>query len=422
VSELQSNHLTRTDLFKHRNMTTPTYEIADFQELQSYIEYPIKEFVDLINYVVEDETQNELCDFYIVMNHLRNVNKPIFDYVFNFFVNTENNTFSLYIFLKFLLLDEEEQTQFVSKYFTQNQLLIDIHNRDIRDLPIQEIVKSIFELVEDDYLNNFLDYQDNYLQYRPLNIKNLKNINKANINYMDKQFIKRFVLNIRIIIRCKFVYKLIYFISDCLKTQVLEEGETSISPFEDYIRRFENNIDDFMFLFNYYHIVPQIYNKVDNVENLRKYYFKKIPNDRYLYYSNPVLDKAQIKVYIKKLFYKIITPNDDNMEYCLNSFIERNPKDLLRNLLLVEYKYDINVDNYRLAPVASLNKSISDILHKRYKGYFKSVLYRSLVLISDVHTNLAEIVKMSEDKNIMEFEQFLEKIFKTYHFERHFKY
>jgi hypothetical protein len=398
-------------------MTTPTYEIADFQELQSYIEYPIKEFVDLLNYVVEDETQNELCDFYIVMNHLRNVNKPIFDYVFNFFLNSENNTFSLYIFLKFLLLDEEEQTQFVNKYFTQNKLLIDLHNRNIRELPVQDFLKEVFEFAEDDYLNNFLDYQDNYLQYRPLNIKNLKNIDKANINYMDKQFIKRFVLNIRIIIRCKVVHKLIYLISSKNKTQTLKEGETSITTYEDYIRRFENNIDDFMEL--YYYFMGNL-KLIYSTEHQRvRQWIQQFSKDILLVKKEDKYDK------IIEVLYKIIDIDYScyTSNITFNGYLEISPY-FMNNFLLIKYDYNCNThDDYKLFSTIQFNKTHSDILHKRYKGYFKSVLYRSLVLISDVHTNLAEIVKMREqDKNIMEFEQFLEKIFKTYHFERHFKY
>jgi len=397
-------------------MTTPTYEIADFQELKDYIEYPIKEFVDLINYVVDDEAQDELCDFYIVMNHLRNVNKPVFDYVFNFFVNTENNTLSLYIFLKFLLLDEEEQTQFVSKYFTQNQLLIDLHNRNIRELPVQDFLKEVFEFAEDDYLNNFLDYQDNYLQYRPLNIKNIKKINNANINYMDKQFIKRFVLNIRIIIRCKVVHKLIYLISSKNKTQTLREGETSITTYEDYIRRFENNIDDFMELYHYFMGNLKL---IYSTEHQRvRQWIQQFSKDILLVKKEDKYDR------VKEVLYKIIDIDYScyTSNITFNGYLEISPY-FINNFLLIKYDYNCNTqDDYKLFSTIQFNKIHSDILHKRYKGYFKSVLYSSLVLISDVHINLAEIVKMSEDKNIMEFEQFLEKIFETYHFERHFKY
>jgi len=393
-------------------MSNQYYEVADFDDLKPVIKHPIKDFVSNLNYLVDDETILQTCDFYVVMLQVHKINSSLVDILNEYMGPTENNTYGVYLYLKFLLLEPEEQIFIVNRFFDKLKFV----SKNIEQ-PIEEVLRIMFDFVEDEHLNEFLNTKDLYLNYRPLNTSKIENIINSNINYFTKDFIDLFILNIRQILRYKFIVKFIYFISDCTKTQVLEEGETSISPFEDFQRRFFKNLYSHMFIFNYFHIVPQIYNKVDTVENLRKYYFKEIPNDRYLYYSNPVLDKAQIKVYIKKLFYKIITPNDDNMEYCLNSFIERNPKDLLRNLLLVEYKYDINVDNYRLAPVASLNKSISDILLKRFKKCRMSKLFKSLKIIDDVKKSL---VISQKDQQVIEFDKYLDKVLKSYHYDSTF--
>lgn len=402
-------------------MTSPTYEIADFQELESVIRYPMKDFVDILNYVVDDEAQDELCDFYIVMKHLRKVNKTIFDYILNFFTNNENNTLCLYIFLKFLLLDEVEQIEFVNKYFHQNNLLIELHKKN---LPIKDILKDVFEFVEDDYLNNFLDYRDNYSQYRPLNIKNLKNIDKANINYMNKKFIKRFVLNIRIILRCNFVYKLIYLISDMNKTQTLKEGESSITTYEDFIRRFEYNIDEFaiMYYYNYSHRYTMRVNSA--VKQRIKEWIQQISGEVLLLNTEEKYDK------IRNILYKMI--DIDNSNYtsiqAFNGFHEICPY-FIDNFLLIKYDYNLNTqDDYKLFSTITYNKIHSDILHKRYRMYFKSVLYRSLVLISDVYKslythNIRRSTEINEyDRKVLDFEEYLEKILKTYHFERNFSY
>jgi len=397
-------------------MTTQYYEVADFEHLKPVIKHPMKDFVNNLNHLVEDETISQNCDFYIVMRYIHRINSSLVVILNEYMGQTENNTYGVYLYLKFLLLEPEEQTLILDKYFDKIKFV----HKNIEQ-PIDEVLRIMFDFVEDERLNDFLNTKDMYLNYSPLNISKIENISKSDIVYFTKDFIDFFILNIRQILRYKFIVKLIYFISDCNKTQVLKEGETSIPTFEDFQRRFFKNFYSYMFIYNYYHITHQIYNKVDTIENLRKYYFKEIPNYRYLYYSNPVLDETQIKVYIRKLFYEMITPHS-NMEYCLNSFIEENPKNLLRNLLLVEYKYEINTDNYKLLPIANLNKSISDTLLKRFKKYRMSKLYKSLKIIDDikmyVKKSLLEITE--KEHKVIEFDKYLDNVLEIYHYDRTF--
>jgi hypothetical protein len=389
------------------------YTIEDFKEFEGVLKCSINEFVEILNYLVEDETQNEICDFMIIMKYLKQLDPITYKCLINYMDDYGNNTLGVYIYLKFLLLNDEKKTEFVDKYFCKFRIIENINE------PMEKFLITMFQIVEDEYLNDFYDYKDNYLQYRKLDIKNIENIGQTKIKYIDSSFIKTFLSYVRIFISSTFIVRFIYLISKD-KLQYLKQGETSITTLEDFLRRFEYNRDTFMLLINYY---KDIYNISDKIKLNFKIKLDKTPVNKIYPYDKVLTEKERVS-YIKKFIYEIIcgVKTYVTIKHCFDSFIERY-NDTFIKFLIVKYDYDIEKDEYKLIKYIGYNKFHSDWLHKKFKMYINEKLYKSLIFINDVRSSLPinvekETEKTKSDEMVIELYDYLEKLLKTYYYDR----
>jgi hypothetical protein len=395
---------------------TEYYNISDFEKFKDIIKYPsLESFVSNLNYVIEENRINDVCDYMIVMKEVFKLQNKLYHILRCNMNMYNNNTLGVYTYLKFILLDITEQRAFIDKYFNKCFLISKMLENSVE---IEEILKITFELVEDDYLNDFIDYKDNYSEYRKLNINNLDRINNINIDYVENEFIIEFITNIRIISNCKFLVNLIYYISDINNTKIVKKDEISITTLENFMRRFNYNKDIYMILYNFinnYNNILVIYKN----EQFLKDHISKIPYNR-LYNNENILNEKSKNHYIKILINSILNYRiiNDNIYSDCRIFIFNIS--MICEFLSLKYNYDKFKDEYKICSTMDFNKRNSDILYIRYYNYFESKLYKSLELLF----NVIRILTMEKVKNqdIIELHDYLKHILEIYNYDKFFNY
>lgn len=315
----------------------------DTQDFKDYIDFfnenklSIDKFTDSLNYVIEEK--ENVCDYHIVMSCVKDVNKESFHKIRFIY----NNKLSVYYYLKFLLLDESEKLQIlkVFKLFVFDDLSYAMEN--------------LYMICEDDTLNNFMDYKDNYRNYQPLNIQKLVNIKDAHCNqYLHSIFIDKFILVVHNYYKAKFLYHLIYFIS----TQDNFDESNFLKDYES------NSLKDFICRFI-------------SCKNI----FKEMCH--YLNFFS--MRSFLIDFFSSETNYKTI--------------------DLLKEFLHSKFKKEFRLDNH--LDYIELN---SKILLDRYRSYYFSKLKYSFDYLLYVFSKL----KNCQEKIFSELFLYLEKILKNH--------
>jgi len=420
-----------------KTTTTQYYEIADFEMYQSIFDEttPIEKFVDSINYICNEtdgDKNLEVCEFMKIMKQIETDNRDLSTNLKSLMnKEDENNTYSVYIYLKFLLLSNEEKGKFI-RYIDRLEYIEECMS-DITLViePMENLLKMMFEINDDDYFNNFLDYKDNYGNYRRLDFTTISydNITNAQQEYMELDFIIKFVFSIRIFFCLKFLIQLIYLISYKNQTKILKEGETSISSIEDFIRRFEYNIDTFIILYNF-NVFMYKPNTID-LSNLKQF-LSNIPCDKIV--VNCVknefedCDQREKMTFIRFRLFAMYISYSYKTEWSI--FNTSNEIDDTSIVLFLKTKYgdDICIDDdiNRIRRYINYNKIHSEVLYKRYTEYFESKIYQSLNTLSPIMRKLSDVCNV-ELPNITDIDReelfsFIGKIYETFHYSKFFRY
>lgn len=411
------------------------YDTSDFEIYRPYFDedLSIETFVESLNYV-SDETNGdktlEVCEFMKLMMQIKEVNQKLFELLINLMISKENNTYSVYIYLKFLLSSIEDK----QKFLTYIDKLEDINQNfeyqceadKWSHKPLDVVIKMLFEIYDDAYFTDFIDYKDTFGQYRQLNISQYSNIQNCNPDYLNPKFIEIFLSGIRLFLRIRYVVQLIYLISDKNQTKILNEGETSISSIEDFIRRFEKNIDTLTIFYNYCWL------KKDTDIDLKQL-VAQIPCNqvikRKFTTEYKVSNMNEILLYIRyRLFADFLLKHCRNFNsdfYRHDSWDEMYPRQI-EEFLLAKYDYDSKEDSYNIFRNLHYNKTHSDLLLEKYNGYFKSKLYQSLNNLHILRAKLSDF-RLCDRFNITQQEreglyQYLHVLGATYNYCRFFRY
>lgn len=414
------------------------YDTTDFEIFKPYFDedISIEKFVESLNYV-SDETNGdktlEVCEFMHFMKKIKEVNKTLFDLLINLMNSKENNTLSVYIYLKFLLLSIEEKEKLMTYIDRLQELNENFEYQCPADIlthkPLDVVLRMIFEIYDDAYFNDFIDYKDTFGQYRELDMSSYYNFADCNPDYMKQDFINIFVESIRFFLRTKIVIQFIYLISDKNQTKVLNEGETSITSIEDFIRRFEKNIDTFIIFYN----INWVKLDVEASSQELKLIVAQIPSNKVIKTRNTTeyhdSNMKQICFYIRyKLFASFLLKHlrhYHSKPNCYNSWDEMYNKST-QMFLTIKYDYDITEDSYNIFRYLNYNKTHSDFLLQRYNDYFKSKLYQSLKNIHILKAKLSDVTTCYKfkitQKEREDLYQFLYHLLATYNYCRFFRY
>jgi hypothetical protein len=408
------------------------YEIADFEIYKYYFDkdLSIDKFVECLNYVCDDSNDDKkVCEFLIIMMKIKERNPTLFNTLTTLMNSKENNTYSVYVYLKFLLSSIEEKEKFMT-YINKLQELrenfesscnadFDIHK------PLDVLLRMMFEIYEDLYFTDFIDYNDTFGKYRQLDISKYEN-NVIHPDYIKHSFIIIFITSIRLFLRIKTLIQIIYFISDKNQTKILNEGETSITPLDDFIRRFEYNIDTFTIFYNFSWI------KKDITEDL-KLLVDKIPSDKIIVKkfttnyetSNNILFHIRYKL-LTSLLVKQNFNSDSNRYNTWEEMTPFNKNNHIEMFLTAKYDYDCQEDSYNILKCSNYNRTHSILLLQSYNKYFKSKLYTSLNDIHFLKGKLADVTTCNKfninQKEREDLYQFLCRLLGTFNYCRHFRY
>jgi hypothetical protein len=277
-----------------------------------------------------------------------------------------NRHLSIYYYFKFLLLDDNEKQIFLNADFN----IINSIKFLIKESTLTEFMQCVFKISEDTYLDNFFDYKDNYRNYMPLNISKLENV--KNTFYINDGFINKFITFVENYFNIKFLYHLIYIISNENNYQ----SEENVSIAEDFIFRFYNS--DKFFLIMYYYF----YQKISLTHEMLRHSYEledvldeglRLPD----FTNRRELHVKKIKKLLSELFSVNIYGIKRKMNELMTIFIKhKSNKSLLDHLNHIEIH--------------------SIILSERYNEYYNSNLYKSLVNIHNVKDKL--IFHMSVNK------------------------
>jgi hypothetical protein len=334
------------------------YTLEDFEEYKQFMadnHINVEEFIDNINHIVLEKEQ--VCDFYICMNKIYHTSKELYYRLVHFI--QYQNPYGAYIIVKYLLLDEESKISFKNKYI--DRMTIFKRESENKDL----FVREIYELSNDDELNNFMDYTDNFNNYKPLDISKLDNIKHLSDFILNYQ-IHGILLVIDEYVRINFIYNLNYYLSNKpTYKSMLKDGEVNISGYEDFKRRFESNIDMFMILWNYMFKLIPYYRK----ENQIKLHIDYLPSDRI--YNIYGMDEQIITDEYK---FELIITNLRKMIYSSNS---QSSEDLFFMIFLkLKFNYDESnpIDEYQMLKSYRYIKNHNSIILSRIKQYSNSKL------------------------------------------------
>lgn len=393
------------------------YQVSDFDEYKSiFSDYTtLSDFVNSLNYCVSEERENEICDFMMVLTTLQEKSHLLYDELIDLIRTDNKNTLSVYLYMKFLLIDEEKQQIILNKFKDIQNVCRTILSRVFRKTN-EELMRLIFTIVEDDILDDFMSHQDMFNNYRRLDLTNLHSI--AERNDLTRKKMRTIVIHSREYFRIKFVYKLVYFVSDKNNTKCLEDNENSISPLDDFIRRFNKNSDTYIILWNYiYCIYGEFKLHLDSnvvIEDDLKEIIDKIPIDKNIS-NQQIFSTEQRDMYIQRLILDIIISSDNISNNTFNNTYEN---DNLPLRLFMKYKLYYQDDDYCL--FKSLNYYISHtmILYEKYIKYTNSNLFQNLNKIYEVTMLIDKCNEFVEKDKLVELRDYLQNILTHYYYKK----
>lgn len=336
------------------------YEPIDFEQYYDFFSskcYCIKEFINKLNLIIQNE--NIVCDIIIILKKLKNILPDnIFNYICNYF-NVKDGCYSMYILFKIIL---ENKYELIDNYIipisniTNRKYNNDYTNKNNIEITYK-LIGYIYDYINEDDLYNLVDVLDVNNQYQTLNIKNIDLIDSHQLNqYLtisNLHIIQKFNHNYY---RIKFIYKLVYYISK-------ETNTNEKNARDDFFKRFEYHIDDFIRMYNYIEVLYYEDNYKNNnirkVEEIPCAYILKIYHTNINNYKNGVIKSFDMQDIILTNELKYLYVND--LIYCLIYSIHNVFEDKFK----LYCKYVLKYDN------------ISDIYH------FEKYLHNNMFVIGE---------------------------------------
>lgn len=436
----------------------PAYQVEDFEEYESFfnkhfrnnvcnksvkskkniVSNPehsfIHQFVDNLNYICSEK--EEVCDMYCLFSILRPY-KHITDYLTYQIRGYPYHV--VYLYLKFLLLDVERK-QLIENYLNRVSNILNYikYQRktinflddgiDRFDFPeedkicLEEIMKEIYFIMNEDILMDFLDPYDAFKNYRRLDITKSENIEYRIDHYGNTNFLDKIRIPLLYSSNIIFLYNFNYYISNTPEYQSMcDDGETSINGLEDFLRRYRKNTDKFIKIYNFLYNFKYFQRNKDDIELFNRQY-DNLPINSIVIIDN-TRRFCQTVIEINSLTnqdlfrYSVVTQLFKELfdvHMCENSSFYLYFDLLLNNTF--KYKQRYPNDDYKMSFYIRPEKCIDTIFHQKYKSYFKSKLYNSLTFINNVY------LKSLKEQSVQELKEFLEKVLITHHYHKSVKY
>ena len=392
------------NIFKMENTNYTLDDMTEYDDFLTRISVDKSQFIDHLNIVTSPNSQ--LCDFNTMLSYVRDVDGYVFKYIVNSF-NEDPIYFRVwYLYFKFLLLDDDIKDSFHQKYNKKIQSVSWIFevSKSKSKQYWDNILQVFYELVNDDYLQNFMDNKDNYRQYQRLDLSKKHNIKYKKDKYMDNFELDKFYEIIVNYDNVHFFYNLIYCISDKYGYEKIENSNGLI----DFQQRFHSNIDKFIILYN---VMTIFYNEINDknmLEEEEELIIENIPTNNI---CNSLTDyrMGKKRVLVEETKYDIIRCLFDSYLMVLPKRFDREVADKFLFYLQRVLKYDLNEDRYKLYYYKYSISNYHIEFQERYMDYLESKLVKGLnYLNSRVYSQLMNI---NIDENCVELKTFLEKIF-----------
>lgn len=378
-------------IIKTKTKKMEYYNQNDFQEFAEFFNEPnmsffnqhnitLGDFVESLNYIVDEKEC--VCDFHILMQYLKKLKDSSFHRLR--IIYGYNRHLSVYYYFKFLLLDENEKQLFLNNEFFNT---IHVFNLIIKDSTLTELMQSVFKIADDTYLDNFFDYKDNYRNYQRLDTNKLDNI-KGQGQYIEQPFTEKFLISVEKYFKIKFLYHLIYTISNENNYQ----SQENISTADDFIFRFYNSDKFFLIMYYYFYkespfsmsVSKQILRYTYELENLINRGLR-LPD----FTNLSQIDVKKIQYLLTQFFISNIYSNERTLNEMMTIFIKyKSNKSLLDHLNHIEIQ--------------------SKILSARYNEYYNSKLNKSLVNLYNIKEKLISYMSVNKiNKNNKYYDLFI---------------
>lgn len=381
------------------------YDSSDFCEYTDFFiqnKLDMKEFIDALNLVVDEN--ESVCDTFIILNKIYDVSKDVFNHLRHLMKN--DNMLAVYLYCKFLLLEKEKKKIYIDSYIIP---ICNLHKHFKENTKsMQDIIKFIYIIKNDDTLENFIDYTNNFGVYKSLDIQSIENVSYEPNSYLKNNFIVYFVKFVRIYIRMSFFYKLNYYFSQ--EKSTLKSDEVSVTGIEDFLRRFEMNSDTYMILWNYFFVSYEYIRDKNPTQDKIQEIIHSIPANKKCKRCSPdiTLNMKKKMECIRQICYYIIVYDNSGWD---DSFYELSSLSF-HIFLNTKFGYDESMDEYNLFKYMNYNKKHSDILLHKVSEYFNSKIYLALQKIYIVHEHLDK----TKENRYIELSQFLCKVLNSMHF------
>jgi len=372
------------------------YTINDFNDYNNFfkdIDLDKKLFIDYINNILNEKSK--ICNFNYMISLIRDIHPPTFNYIIER-LNKPLYHRTFYIYIKFLLLDNEKKDYFYDKYILPFIKLKD-NIKYVRD--IENIISSIFLYVDDIELINFMEIEDIFGNLLELNVVNKENIKYNFEKYMNNTCLSNIEYFITMYDGFQLIYRLTYYLSD--RHRGIEEQSCLLNC--ETISK--NSLIDFQNRFFSKYVLDELIKLKFMTMTPNLYYESHNPNT-----IEGILKDIKQRYPVNTIVFKFIDEICDGYNIIRFSHrFEHYYKQFLH--------YDIEEDKYRLYKYSRGDISnISDKLYNKHKSYLRSELVNSLSFIySNVYCRLME---RKLDQNLLELKEYLDKVFDEYHYHK----
>lgn len=396
-------------------------KVEDFDEYKIFFEkngIDIQEFVQHLNIVTEYKTCNLVSDYSKIMIYLFKIGESqLIKEITN--VKVYSNFKIFFLYLKFLLLEPKEKDVIFNEYITLIlQLKKSITPTRQRMCSWQQIMENIYKCMNDDFLEKFMDCFI-HKEYVPLNTQEMSFIEYNKEYYLTNKFFFKFNIFVLTHQRLHFIYNLNYCLSNIPTYKSMQEYEGQIlSGTQDFYKRFNENIDKFIILYNYeYYQYTNEPNKryITDMDSYElEFYIKnilEISSANKVVGCNLEITKEKKEYHIRELIYSmldIISVSERNFHFVESSYYLE---------LVIEYNKYFASDEYKLLELVKNDPfDTSKKLKNLYNSFCVSDTYNSLVyLLNNVYHKLLLNELLDEQEIVLK--KYLENVFEyTYNF------
>lgn len=401
-------------------------KVEDFIEYKIFFEkngIDIQEFVLHLNIVTEYKTCGLVSDYTKVMIHLFKMGQSRFlKEITN--VKVFNNYKILYLYFKFLLLEPKEKEKIYKEYITfiieLKESIMPTINEEIKMSSWQKIMENIYRYMNDECIEKFMDCFINK-EYVQLNTQDMSFTEYNKEYFLTNKFFFKFNIFVLTHQMLHFIYNLNYCLSNTPTYKSMQEYEGQIlSGTQDFCKRFNENIDKFIILYNY-----EYYQYTDEVN---KRYITEMCSYELEFYVKNILEissankiigcnleitKENKEYHIRKLIYSMLDIISVSERYLNVRFVELSH--YLK--IVIEYNKYFSSDEYRLLELVKNDPyDTSKIFKNLYDSFCVSDTYNSLVyLLTKVYNKLL-LNDLLDEKEVV-LKKYLENVFEyTYNF------